>query len=719
MSAWVGLVPPLLAALYAAWCGNLLGGATAAGSTSALVALLLTLAFFAGPWRDPLRLGRLGWLAPLGLWLAVAASAALSAVPRAGLEAVVLLPAYLSLPGAVARCWAGETARRRGARALAAAIALVAAWALAAGNGWVGGGPKSAVAATGQRAALAFDAALAPLGHPTLLATWLATLLPLALLPLREKTGWRWLGGGAGALGVAAVLAGRSLAGAMALAAEALLAASWFAGQRAAAALRRRSRWRLVGALALLGAALAAIQLPRLARIGVWHDPSALARAVYFRAGWQGWRERPWLGWGPGSAPWTDAWFLAPRPGLNPWGEAVGELHSLPVHLAYETGAVGLALALATSGAFLRRRWLERRSASDPWLLAAGCLGLAGAGVSWLATAAMAVTALPLALAIAAGAALAGGRAAEAGAATGAPREVGAGLSSGAERRPTRLWAPRRTAWDRRRLSPPACLYGLAAAAALVAPEMARWHYDRAVVAAETGWRPAAISELATAVRLDPSFPLYGMRLAILEDGGSAERHAAALALSAARHGWGVGVLWLVAGILGEDEGEVWAQAALEQSCVLDPLSPFPPFYLMAAAPDAAAAPRLGARALLAEPRLMAATFWEGREPLFRRALEEVRRWPGVDAGWKLALLRAAPAPAARRGPLVRQALIIDTGFLTQGSFSLALFRRLHWPARWPLVKLRESLLVPLDMPPATSLRSTDGAAFETRSCAF
>jgi len=34
--------------------------------------------------------------------------------------------------------------------------------------------------------------------------------------------------------------------------------------------------------------------------------------------------------------------FLQPVPGVNPWGEAVGELHSLPVQIGYETGATGL-----------------------------------------------------------------------------------------------------------------------------------------------------------------------------------------------------------------------------------------------------------------------------------------------------------------------------------------------------------------------------------------
>ncbi|HLX09992.1 MAG TPA: O-antigen ligase family protein, partial [Thermoanaerobaculia bacterium] len=382
MGAWVGLVPALLVVLYAGWCGNLLGGVTAAGSTTALAVLLLVVAVFAGPWRDPLRLGRLWRLAPLGLWVAVAASAWLSPVPRAGLEAVVLLPAYLLLPGAVARCWEGDAARRLGARGMAAAVALLAAWALVAERGeaasrFASDDVMGAAAAVGGRpAAPGLGVTLAPLGHHTLLAVWLATLLPLALLPLRERNAWRWLGAGAGALGIAAVLAGGSLAGGAALAGEALAVAWWLASRRPAAGPPALLRGKVGAAVALaaVGLLLAASQLPRLARIASRQDVSSLARAVYLRAGWQGWRERPWLGWGPGSVPWTAAWFIVPRPGINPWGEAVGELHSLPVQLAYEIGTLGLLTALATGGAFLARRWPERRTAADPGLLAAGCL---------------------------------------------------------------------------------------------------------------------------------------------------------------------------------------------------------------------------------------------------------------------------------------------------------------------------------------------------------
>ncbi|MBV8199091.1 MAG: hypothetical protein JOZ15_00565, partial [Acidobacteria bacterium] len=60
MSAWVGLVPALLAALFAGWCGNLLGGVTASGNVTGLAAVLLLPALCGRPWRDPLRLARAG-----------------------------------------------------------------------------------------------------------------------------------------------------------------------------------------------------------------------------------------------------------------------------------------------------------------------------------------------------------------------------------------------------------------------------------------------------------------------------------------------------------------------------------------------------------------------------------------------------------------------------------------------------------------------------------
>src|SRR6185436_17248990 len=113
----------------AAWCGTLAGGATFAGSAATALSLLGLLAWIGTSWRDPLRLGRAGRWLPVALWLFAALSAAASPVPRAGIVGLLLLPAFLGLPGAVARCWRGE-AGRQGLRAVSALVAAIALWAL-------------------------------------------------------------------------------------------------------------------------------------------------------------------------------------------------------------------------------------------------------------------------------------------------------------------------------------------------------------------------------------------------------------------------------------------------------------------------------------------------------------------------------------------------------------------------------------------------------------
>src|SRR5918992_786810 len=101
--AMAGFAPPLLLALFGAWCGTFWGVSSLAGAAAA--ASLLGGVFWIGaPWRDPLRLGRAGRLLPPALWIAVAASAFASPVSRAGWVSVLLLPTFLALPGLVERC---------------------------------------------------------------------------------------------------------------------------------------------------------------------------------------------------------------------------------------------------------------------------------------------------------------------------------------------------------------------------------------------------------------------------------------------------------------------------------------------------------------------------------------------------------------------------------------------------------------------------------------
>jgi hypothetical protein len=638
----------LLALFLGGWCGTFAGGATAGGAAAAVAALLSLLLWVGSPWRDPLRLGTAGSLLPVALWIAALASLWASPVPRAGRIGILLLPIFLWLPGTVERCWRSEEDRRWGLRGVALVVAAVALWSLL--DWLVLGAPRPAM----------------PLGHHNLLSAWLVILLPLALLPAREKGAWRWAGWAGGGLALCAVLASRSLSGMAALVIEALLGLVLLGRHRRLAAL-------LV--LLALGS-----QLPRLARIATGEDASARARGAYLEAGWEGFRENPILGWGPGAAPWTASAFLDGVPGGSAWGEIVGELHSLPLQLAYELGATGLLLGLAVIVVFVVRRLAERRTSRDRALLAGGLLGLAGACAASLGGGAITVTALPLAAAIAAGASLAA-----------------------VERRGGGSALPVRVA--------------VTLIALLLVPLLlAHWHYDRAVAAGLSGRRDEARAELARAVDLDPSFPLYRLRLALLQERTIPGRAAGAeLAWGAARQAVGVPAFWTVAGVLGASAERPWAAEALERACALEPLNPFPPFYRMLLRRRQASAPIHGAHALLAEPRLAAAVFWESHPDLLDRSLQEVRLWPGVDAGWKEAFLAAVPSARSRQGTATSLALSIDTQ--PNQSLSLTLFRRRPWPVQWPLVKIHGDALDLLGIPPASSLASTPASALSSDLC--
>ncbi len=614
------LAPAALLALFAAWCGTFPGGATFWGSALGIAALLGFL-FLSAP---TVRWG------PAALWLAVAASTLASPVPRAGWMAVVLLPAFLALPGAVARAWSREEDRRRGLRVVSLVVALVALWGLI--DFAVRDLPRAAM----------------PLGHHNLLAVWLAALLPLALIPARERGPWRWMALGSALLAAGTILATRSLAGAAALAFEAVVALILVA----------RVRW---GWILLAIAALVVTQAPRIAEIASGEDLSMRARAVYYEAAWDGIRARPLLGWGPGSVAWTAADFWEPVPGVNPWGEILADLHSLPLQVGYELGLAGLLLSLVLAGVFLRRRIADMRAETQPIL--AGLVGLGGAAIAALGGASLAVTALPLAFAVCAGAALSVGT-----------REPGG------SRLPLRL-------------------YAVAAGLLLFPTEAARLSYDQAVARPEE-----ALPALERAVRLDPSFPLYRMQLALRQPQGG--NGAADQALRAARDGRAVGTLWTVAGTLGFEARRPWASDALARACALDPLSPFPPFFRMALSGE----PKAGAHALLAEPRLAAATIWEDKPDLFPRSLKELRQWPGVEKDLKNELIAVAPRPEERRGETGLVHLDIDTD--PEVSLALYAFRRRPFPASKALIEVRINLVQRLALPPATSHPTSARDAF-------
>jgi len=296
--------------------------------------------------------------------------------------------------------------------------------------------------------------------------------------------------------------------------------------------------------------------------------------------------------------------------------------------------------------------------------------------VAALGSGAVAVTALPLAAAVAAGAALAG--------------------SGRGKARSSRL---------------PVRIYALAALAALAPLEAARWHYDRGRIADGEGRAREAEAELAAAARLDPQFPLYPMRLALLRARRPEARDPATLARRAADLGGATPALWLVAGVLGYAADAPWADSALEKACALDPLDPFPPFYAMLVGRAGSDAPAAGAQALLNEPGLAAAVFWKRHPELLTGALSAVRGWPGVDDGWKQAFFAAVPPPAGPSGKILQTELAIDT--VERESLSLTAFRRRPWPTRWGLVQVRERLHIP----PAAASKGTSPRFYDAAPC--
>ncbi len=665
----MSLLPALLLACFAFWCGTFPGSAAfpaaPAGEGLVLVAALVG----AARWRDPLGLGRAGRWLVAALIAASALSLWASPVARAGRVGLCVLPAYLLLAPFVERCWSTERRRALGLQAWSAVVAATALWAIL------------------EQARQGTSRTAMPLGHHNLLAAFLVVTLPLAVLSLRRRGPGRWLAAVAAVAGVVALVESRSFLAGGALALLALAGAARFA----------RARQLVVG-LALLGLALL---VPRATAIVRGEDSSASARRVYLRAGWEGMLERPVVGWGPGSTPWTLALHLRPEPGVNPPGEVVGEMHSLPVALAYELGLPGCALALGVVSLFLFRRWRGRRAGVDRGLAEAGLAGVAGFLLTSLGGAQLSVPALPLAVLLAAGAALCGSRPA-----------VEESVSQRADgRRGRGVFGVL-----------PVGLYAAAASLLLLPIARAQAFYDRA---ATLRVRDQAAPLMARAVALDPGLPLYRARWAWSSEAPVGERAESAIA--AARAARGISALWLRSAALALESGRLdLVREASERALALDPLSAFAPFQL-ATLGGAAGSPfgdvDCAARAMLAEPRLAAASAWRGRERVRQRALARLEHWPGVDAGWRAEMLRlagqvapASPAPGAPPGDEVELAAQIDT--TPALSVSLHLFRRSPWPADVARIRVDRAGVRTMKLPSAAAIADSSPLAFPRDGCA-
>ena len=497
---------------------------------------------------------------------------------------------------------------------------------------------------------------------------------------------------------VVALVETRSFVGGAALALLALAGAARF----------ERAR-HLVYGLALLGLALL---VPRAAAIVRGEDSSASARAGLSARRVAGRRPSgPVTGWGPGSTPWTLAEHLRPLPGVNPPGEVVGEMHSLPLALAYELGFVGLALATAVAGLFFLRRWRGRGSAVDRGLVEAGLAGVAG----------FLLTALG-------GAQLSGHRIAA---------RRGAGGGGGARRRGRIRRAPG------------------AAAGALAAPSGRRRRFDgsaqlrsgstsqrrsssccrspalRRSTNAAAGLRdrgPQAAPLVARAQALDPEFPLYRARWAWSSDcsgRGAGRRGDRGRARRARRRR-----LWLRAGSLALEAGradlarEAFAARAGARSAE---------WLRCVSAGDARDAGGVGVRTEASTARRERC--WPNRASR-RRApgagarrsaggrLLRLEQWPGIDAGWRARCCKqaadAAPTSSAPGSPAVDEvdlAAQIDT--TPALAVSLHLFRRTPWPADVARIRVeRAGVRRMMKLPTAAALRGSSAEAFPRDRCA-
>ena len=365
------LIPAALLGFFSFWAGTFPGGADSRWALAGHLALLGFVAIWGQAWPDPMGLARPGNVLLAAFAVTLAVSAWISPVPRAGKLALLLLPAFLLVPSAVARCWATEAARRLGVRALAVVVAAVAGGSLVAW--WRFETPGASL----------------PLGHHNLLAAWLLMMTPLAAAAWRDGAWGRSLASVAVVSGLVALWATRSLGATVAVGVLALVAA----------ARHRTGRWFILAAGLLL-----LPQAPRLLRMIGGGDLSTSARWSYLEAGWRGFWQKPVLGWGPGSASWTLNEHLRPLPGVHPPDQVVADFHSWPLEVAYELGGCGLILGCGLIVAFWRR---PGQRVVDPLLRLAAVLGLSALAIMSVTGLRLAVAALPLAAMIGVGAVLA------------------------------------------------------------------------------------------------------------------------------------------------------------------------------------------------------------------------------------------------------------------------------------------------------------------------
>lgn len=656
-------LPATLLLSSAFWTGNFQAPLWPEAVLFGHLLLIAVVVLLPGSWRDPLSLGnRARWLLLAAtIWIVV--GVLWSPVRRAGWLAMWLWPAFLMLPASVARCWDSPLRRRLGLQSVAVVMLSVGAVSLWF---WVQG--ESA------RAAL-------PLGHHNLLAIWLLTLLPLLFpLFLTWDKSILSLAGLVVGLSLVAIIASGSLAAMTAMGVLLLV----FLIQVALTQEKRLSK-KLVLLLCIAGISLLAVGISQSERFqALWagNDSSLLARASIWQGAWQGSLERPW-GWGVGASAWTLSRFVPPSPGVLPAGEVIADIHNLPLTILYETGWPGLLLAVSLLVILCHR--LIHHPGPGKSRRRAGLFSLLGFGVASLGGVTLSVLAIPIALAIAVGSALPPPT---------RPRSF--------EERPSR--------W------PHLCV-GLLILCMIVPLDVAAIRYSQAI-------EQDAIAEQRSAVQaaldLDATFPLYTAQLSLLDEMLAAETNET-LSSEVRARSWkatqgapSVGPLWLLAGISGQDGGEPWSRDALLQTCAVDPLSAMAPFLLAVGEPLEDQSVEWAARALLAEPRLLAALEWRQRPETLSKAVDLLADHPDIDAGWRQRLVdsydRLLHESSEELIDVRQLALSMDSEAST--SMSLHAFRRPPWPTVLVAVEVDGSVLRWLDLVSLSGLRETDPRLF-------
>ncbi len=658
--------PAALLLLFSGGSGTFGEGTQGSWALAGHLALLTFVALFGSLRPDPLRLGRAGNGLLAAFAVVLVASHLTSPVPRSGRLALLLVPAFLLVPSAVVRCWSRAEARRAGLRSLSLVVVGVAGWSLLAW--WRFDMPGTSM----------------PLGHHNLLAAWLLVLLPLAVLPWRDGGLGRAGAVLAGLLGGGSLLATRSLGAVLAIVLIGSVAVGVALGltlrQRLVngVALRSRRRGVLYGAVgALVAAGLLASQIQRLGAIVAGADFSVRGRLGYLEAGWRGLLERPALGWGPGSASWTISEHFRPTPGIHPPDQVVADLHCLPLQMAYELGLGGFLLVCGLFWVFLHQRTAV---CSDGALRRHALSGLAAVAVMSFTGLPLEVSAVPLAAAIAVGAVCA---------AESSPKRVG-------------------SRWETTLL--------IAVIAGFVLPlDLAHLDYDRALTAETAGDR---LRHLRRAVDRDPSFPLYRARLAWLAGAEQPEDPVwARQARDAARAARAIAPLWLAAGIRGQEAGEPWSREALFHACQASPLGALAPFYLTLEVSSEDERRQWMARALLAEPALLAASRWREAGANVAAAVTLLRQTNGVEAWWSEALAQfqqAITETASTDESLRSLALRMDG---ESSPVSRYAFRRQPWPVYLVRVEVFADDVAQIDLAGASRMHETPGVLFSGPQC--